>query len=609
MQSAAQEAKQPSQRISPISDVRGESKGVAVLTSHRGRAVVSEMEEEPPAGDDASSSDAALRGATIIEAHARGASVRADLTRQRNAQRIIAAHVRGKPARKEFEAKKKSVVIIQSRERGRVARKRMREEAEFRKEDPQHRSALAIVTAMLKINEGPKNAPRIADSWLSLDFVDDFDLGIPGKKHMSRGIKEYLHSSMTRKVPTVLKVTVPLWATHTTAAGSSMETTVEREVMLLNDRVARMEYTVRHGQTTSDDRICRRKVTAAQHWSKTGDADGADNPDRPKNALRESFAKLDSDGSGHLSINEIMNASSLLGLRFKDGELQEQLLVGDNDGDGTFELHELDAIIKKDEVLDSIGMEQFNRPLIFEVLPLVARTFDAHSMVEACLHEATVRDRNIIAEQRRARVAATRDLTQTKDMLALRQVAKREERPPKAKKKPKRRQLAPVADPSPAALAAQRAVTQSTLELASIVESFEERLKERAESVDAYNVDVKELAAYESASTSLDEVCGACNQQRARLASIPPMPRDNRRSVTFQEKQSPLRRTKSSAFMPPRRPHALPPLHEGGRSAGALHLRRDVPLRERSGIPASASVPVIKTQYESHVESAEMVGS
>ena len=94
------------------------------------------------------------------------------------------------------------------------------------------------------------------------------------------------------------------------------------------------------------------------------------------------------------------------------------------------------------------------------------------------------------------------------------------------------------------------------------------------------------------------------NEQRARLAQIPPLPKPTRSAATLPQKQlqSPLRRSKSSAFMPPRRPHNLPPLERGS--------DRQKPGRSvydgTKGMPPSASEPVIKTHYESSVEAVAM---
>ena len=86
--------------------------------------------------------------------------------------------------------------------------------------------------------------------------------------------------------------------------------------------------------------------------------------------LRSCFAKLDGSGRGHLSIREIASATSLVGLRFNERELHQDLLTQDADGDGTFELHELDTVLRRNQRLQRSDLvSHTDQPFIFDVLP------------------------------------------------------------------------------------------------------------------------------------------------------------------------------------------------------------------------------------------------
>jgi len=55
--------------------------------------------------------------------------------------------------------------------------------------------------------------------------------------------------------------------------------------------------------------------------------------------------------------------------------------------------------VSQQHALEDAGIESFDRPLLFDVLPLVARTFDAHLAIEKCFRDA--QDREEKFEQRR----------------------------------------------------------------------------------------------------------------------------------------------------------------------------------------------------------------
>lgn len=114
-------------------------------------------------------------------------------------------------------------------------------------------------------------------------------------------------------------------------------------------------------------------------------------------SLRRSFAVLDVDGSGGLSLRELrqaMHSCNMHRLRehLNEAELKDQLKGLSFDVHGGFHLTNLEKVLEQDAVLNASGIE-YERPLLFDVLPLVSRTFDAHRTVETCLREQAELDR------------------------------------------------------------------------------------------------------------------------------------------------------------------------------------------------------------------------
>jgi hypothetical protein len=108
-------------------------------------------------------------------------------------------------------------------------------------------------------------------------------------------------------------------------------------------------------------------------------------------ALRDSFTALDKDHSGHLCVEEILSASNLIGLTFDKHELARDLLLADADADGAFEVHEFDKLLRQQLQMAEAGIEENDRPLVLQILPLVARSNDAHHTVHRCMEESRSR--------------------------------------------------------------------------------------------------------------------------------------------------------------------------------------------------------------------------
>ena len=507
-----------------------------------------------------------------IEAHARGAHARHGLHEAQTAAKSIEAHARGFRCRREYNKQVKCARSIQARIRGNQLRRRALGFARG-EEDPLHVNAVVLVRKMLEMPEDAARAPKIASNYLTTDFIDVIDLG-PGSRNRTNGVKAYLQDAQGRSPLKIVDVLVYPWVTRSAVVGSSTETTVEREVMITGERHLRIEYTVRHGKFVHDDRICQRRTmiideegneSHAFHeevggTSAAGAAASSSSPfpgRQKKNALRDSFAKLDADGSGHLSIDEIIRAANLVNVRFDKPDLEKQLLAGDSDGDGTFELHELDSILRKDRILQNTGMERsLSRPLVFEVLPLVARSFDAHFAVEDCLAKAAEREKEIVAEQRRERARATRELTESPDIVAVKRahacaVSSRKNRSKKAREQRRSEDELP-----PDLRGAKQALAGQTEELAQILESFEERL---AAAEKKEEVSVAELASFESMAKSLEDACATANKQRNKLdGTIQGRVLSNSKAPPRHHELP--RSSSKSAFEKPRRPHGLPPM-------------------------------------------------
>ena len=72
-------------------------------------------------------------------------------------------------------------------------------------------------------------------------------------------------------------------------------------------------------------------------------------------------------------------------------QVREQLHGITTDRQGSFELTELEGVLRRDVCMQEEGLS-FERPVIFDMLPLVAKTFDAHHAVDTLLEQATARD-------------------------------------------------------------------------------------------------------------------------------------------------------------------------------------------------------------------------
>ena len=110
--------------------------------------------------------------------------------------------------------------------------------------------------------------------------------------------------------------------------------------------------------------------------------------------LREALKKLDPDGSGAISVQLVHEAMQCIGIKFSLKELTEELLADDTDGDGNLELHEVEGFLQHDAELERAGLSELVNPwsigrsLALDALPMAARAFSAHCVVQEVMQIA-----------------------------------------------------------------------------------------------------------------------------------------------------------------------------------------------------------------------------
>ena len=91
-------------------------------------------------------------------------------------------------------------------------------------------------------------------------------------------------------------------------------------------------------------------------------------PPPPPPRSSQSFAVLDRDHSGHLSLREIRDALELVGMQASSDDMLRDLYGLHTDGCGGFDLSQLSSVLRRDERMqeEEIGYE-YLRPLMFDV--------------------------------------------------------------------------------------------------------------------------------------------------------------------------------------------------------------------------------------------------
>lgn len=296
----------------------------------------------------------------------------------------IQTSARGRLARKAYKKKKAAAVTIQRADRRRAL-----------KHDDANKvgtlNVIVIKNLIRKLESGNQTQFR---NHLADDF--DYERQMGGHAVRSRSLVEFLNSPFgKRPLPKPSKVYTPLQP-----LGNEM---VIREVRYALTDV-KEAFTIRRFSSGRPPLVCRHStIQLDEPPEPPPDAEaGAAGHQRLSEAarqdltslasLRRSFSVLDVDGSGHLSLDELRRAMRTCGLTMSERELKEQLHGLPIDASGGFELTSLDTVLRQDAVLVASGID-YARPVIFEMLPLISRTFDAHYTVEARLREARLLDR------------------------------------------------------------------------------------------------------------------------------------------------------------------------------------------------------------------------
>lgn len=111
-----------------------------------------------------------------------------------------------------------------------------------------------------------------------------------------------------------------------------------------------------------------------------------------KKELHDCLSKLDPDGSGSISVSLLAEAMQCIGIHFSFEDLAAELLSNDKDGDGNMEVHEVDQFLDQEAALQASGLEgalepwSIGRSLALDALPLAARAYSAHTVVEGAMN-------------------------------------------------------------------------------------------------------------------------------------------------------------------------------------------------------------------------------
>ena len=319
----------------------------------------------------------------------------AELERHDSAK-LIQSLVRGKRARKGFDKSRNAARDIQ-----RVHRSNKDKRDRANRVLPEEATAIELVERFLKMEgDFDQRIQTAAAELMTTDFMDE--LKMHGQKTTTKGIAGYLAKAGTKQHPRITEIYMKPLVVGIQSSEHAHVITVMCEVLLGEALNMKMTFEVLIRIADGQAHVSRR-LAEDLGWEATAPTAKAD----AHSGLQSSFAALDVDSSGHLSIDGIVNASKLVGLRFKKEQLARELLLEEathHSSEGAFELSNFRAVVKQQRVLAEAGIEQFDRPFVFDVLPLVARTFEAHSTVEQCLREARERDaihERYMAEERR----------------------------------------------------------------------------------------------------------------------------------------------------------------------------------------------------------------
>ena len=307
---------------------------------------------------------------------------------------IIASRQRARITVQQYDPTRAAAIKIQEKWREQQRERALLAQCQYEEETPERINALRLVTTLLAMQEDAQTAKAIAFKYLACEFVDEHDM--PGNYIRTMGTGDYLkrrfagHTGL-RAASTVY---IPPRVQRVSVSGRGKErvttVVVEYEACFANRLDLRIEYHVQQ-RRLRDPRLAKRRVAPMAPLSRPETSTVDVKRGGITKGLRESFEALDADRSGHLSVEEITKATALVGLRLNPRALAKQLLLASTDGDTQFEMHELDAVLRQERELREAGIEEFSRPVVFGVLPLAARAFDAHQVVARSIKNAEER--------------------------------------------------------------------------------------------------------------------------------------------------------------------------------------------------------------------------
>mmetsp|Transcript_28802 Transcript_28802/g.73960 ORF Transcript_28802/g.73960 Transcript_28802/m.73960 type:complete len:293 (+) Transcript_28802:22-900(+) len=277
--------------------------------------------------------DEKRRAAMSIQARQRGNSARTDGLKRSNSATVIQAHHRRHQHQRQYSRQRKAAIDIQQTHR-------RRSDLQWSTK-PEDVAAIKLVGRMLAMEKKPDQRKQAAEL-LTANFVDE--LNMPGARSTSRGIGQYCARASKRQPITAI-YTAPKVA-RSEAGKKGFLIIVETEVCMGGMSDVRMTFDVLLKGPSDDPRISRRIIEPLAPFAALDAAAASQSIiGRPADRLRESFAALDVDASGTLSMDELISASKLVGLKFKRDQLATELQLTDAlGGNDTFELHEVDAV-------------------------------------------------------------------------------------------------------------------------------------------------------------------------------------------------------------------------------------------------------------------------
>ena len=257
----------------------------------------------------------------------------------------------------------------------------------------EHLAALRLVNSLLagRLRDVVENPTQ----YFTFGFVDEVRLPGKGNHYTTSGIAEFgLRLRKFGLPPPATCVYVPPRVTRATepnpASGLPTHTVVIEYQACAELTDVRVEHTVQVpvGGSEGASRIARRLTVPLEPLS------GGASP-VPSEWMSPSPSPAMASHSD-LSIGQIASAYELIGVHVSRCDLKTKLGAQESGG---VSLHEMNATVRRQDALESAGVDQStNRNPLFDLFPLMSRSFDAHHTVECALRESKERVSNLVSE-------------------------------------------------------------------------------------------------------------------------------------------------------------------------------------------------------------------